>query len=438
MAQDGCQPLERFMKREYAGHGAGSAQKSWAFCPSSRMTTTQNTGGAGGQAPPGYAYSVSGYVNGYNPTLPAYPPTRAQMEAAGRAGGRGAPTAGAPPGQNWGRKATAVWDGPAPRGDPSKPAPGTPYYVNTPPEDVFDEAKEVKDVPVTGGGRLPMLGCDASAAEFGLANGVKHVRCGSSNDASLVEAGKAIAAHGRDGLFVSAKLRPDEHADAEKALASILAALGTDYLDLFSIEWPVQHKAGTTDVDSEGSLEATWTALEKCVADGKVKALGVANFSVPAVERLMKHCTIKPAVNEVELHPLLAQRKLVGVCRRYGLTVVAHTPLAGGDDQLLKHAKLAQACADETNVQSAEALLIRWSMQRGVPCVIDASNDEVFANCLKARTFRLTNKQKVLLDDIEPSPKQGGVRFSKPAFEFTFDDPFLGGCARPGLELVPN
>jgi diketogulonate reductase-like aldo/keto reductase len=310
--------------------------------------------------------------------------------------------------------------------------------VNTPPEDVFDEAKEVKDVPVTGGGRLPMLGCDASAAEFGLANGVKHVRCGSSNDTSLVEAGKVIAAHGREGLFVSAKLRPDEHADVEKALASILAALGTDYLDLFSIEWPVQHQAGTTEVDSEGSLEATWTALEKCVADGKVKALGVANFSVPAVERLMKHCTIKPAVNEVELHPLLAQRKLVGVCRRYGLTVVAHTPLAGGDDQLLKNSKLAQACSDETNVQSAEALLVRWSMQRGVPCVIDASNNEVFANCLKARTFRLTNKQKVLLDDIEPSPKQGGVRFYKPAFEFTFDDPFLGGCARPGLELVPN
>jgi hypothetical protein len=44
----------------------------------------------------------------------------------------------------------------------------------------------------------------------------------------------------------------------------------------------------------------------------------------------------------------------------------------------------------------------------------------------------------MLIDDIEPSPKLGGVRFSKPAFEFTFDDPFLGGVARPGLELVPN
>ena len=426
------------MKKEYAGHGAGSAQKSWAFCPSSRNASSGHDANANANArAPAYGgYSVSGYVNGYNPTLPAYPPTRAQMEAMGRGGG-----ATAPPGQNWGaqRRPTAVWDGPAPRGDPNKPAPGTPYYVKEPEEDVFDAAKEAKDVPVVGGGRLPTVGCDSSAAKFGLENGVKHVRCGSSNDAALTEAGKAIAAHGaRESVFVSAKLRPDEHANVEGALATILAALGTDYLDLFSIEWPVQHKAGTTEVDSEGSLEATWTAMENCVAAGKVKALGVANFSVPAVERLMKHCTVKPAVNEVELHPLLAQRKLVGVCRRYGLTVVAHTSLANGDEQLTKHAKLVEACADAKNPQSAEALLTRWSIQRGVPCIINATSPVALAECLKARTFRLTNKQKVLLDDIEPSPKLGGVRFHHPAFDFTFDDPFLGGCARPGLDLVPN
>ena len=438
MALDGCQPLERFMKKEFEGHGAGSAQKSWAFCPSSRM---DGRGQQGAPTPPvsgGYVgYSVSGYVNGYNPTLPAYPPTRAQMQAAARNGGEPAP----PPGQNWAaqRKPTAVWDGPAPRGDPNKPGPGSPYYVSTPPEEVFDAAQEIHEVPIGGGGRLPMLGCDASAAKIALENGIKHIRCGSCDDPALTEAGKAIAAQGpRENVFVSAKLRPNEHANVKGALTAILSALGTDYLDLFSIEWPVLHKTGTTDVDSEGSLEATWTALEKCVADGKVKALGVANFSVPAIERLMKHCTIKPTVNEVELHPLLAQRKLVGVCRRYGLTTVAHTSLANGDERLLKHAKLIEAASLEGGSQPVEALLTRWSMQRGVPCIIDSTSALGVQDCLKARTFRLTNKQKLLLDDIEPSPKLGGVRFHHPSFEFNFDDPFLGGCARPGLDLVPN
>ena len=378
---------------------------------------------------------MSGYVNGYNPTLPAYPPTRAQLEAARASGGTAVARAAAPAG----RAATAVWDGPAPRGDPNKPPAGSPYYLREPVEEAFDEAKETKTVPVNGGGRLPMLGCDASAAAVGLERGVTHVRCGSSNDPALSEAGKAIAAHAnREGVFVSAKLRPDEHSNVDDALSKVLSALGLAYLDLFSIEWPVVHKPGTTEIDSTGSLEETWSALEKCVADGRVKAIGLANFSVPAVERLMKHCTIKPAVNEVELHPLLAQRKLVGVCRRYGITVVAHTSLAHGDDQLMKHPKLVQATADERNPQCARALLTRWSIQRGVPCVINSTTVEEIEECLKARTFRLTNKQKVLLDDIEPSPKLGGVRFQRPAFEFTFDDPFLGGCARPGLELVPN
>ncbi|OUS47017.1 putative glycerol dehydrogenase [Ostreococcus tauri] len=436
MALDGCQPLERFMKKEFAGHGAGSAQKSWSFCPSSRDDGASRANARHAQPARSYEYSVSGYVNGYNPTLPAYAPTRAQMEQAQR---EGRDLARAPPGQTF-RKPTAVWDGPAPRGDPTKPAPGTPYYQREPEEEKFDATKETKDVPITGGGRLPMVGVDSSAAALGLERGVTHVSCGSSNDVALSEAGKAIAAHGdRQSVFVSAKLRPDEHKSVDAALSAILSALGVEYLDLFSLEWPVVHKPGTTEVDSEGSLEETWAALEKCVADGRVKALGVANFSVPAVERLMKCCKVKPAVNEVELHPLLAQRKLVGVCRRYGVTVLAHTSLANGDEQLLEHAKLVQAEADERNKQSAKALLTRWSIQRGVPLVINASSAIAIDECLAARTFRLTNKQKVLLDDIEPSPKVGGVRFYKPDFEFTFDDPFLGGAWwRPGLELVPN
>ena len=93
MAQDGCQPMERF-----AFAKNGSAQKSWAFCPSSRAPEYN-----GGAHPPGGVrggtyeqrpYSVSGYVNGYNPSLPAYPPTRAQLEAQAAAARRPGPTGG--------------------------------------------------------------------------------------------------------------------------------------------------------------------------------------------------------------------------------------------------------------------------------------------------------------------------------------------------------
>ena len=94
MAQDGCQPMERF-----AFAKNGSAQKSWAFCPSSRAPEYNGgahpgMGGVRGGTYEQRPYSVSGYVNGYNPSLPAYPPTRAQLEAQAAAARRPGPTGG--------------------------------------------------------------------------------------------------------------------------------------------------------------------------------------------------------------------------------------------------------------------------------------------------------------------------------------------------------
>jgi diketogulonate reductase-like aldo/keto reductase len=83
-------------------------------------------------------------------------------------------------------------------------------------------------------------------------------------------------------------------------------------LDLLSIEWPVGDAA---------ALNATWAKLEALVDAGKTKAIGLTNASVPIVEAICKAARIKPAVIEVEAHPLMAHRKLMGVCRRYGRVV---------------------------------------------------------------------------------------------------------------------
>jgi hypothetical protein len=222
----------------------GSAQKSWAFCPSSRLDGSAGAGaGAGAGAYPRggtyeqQKYSVSGYVNGYNPSLPAYPPTRAQIEAAAKRGiaapgagqgGYGAANrnggyageiadqmsaqirfeqaraagggggGGSRPAQTLSSLSETsggltysghgAWDGPAPAGDPSKPKPGTPYYVTAPPEPAFDKSKEDIDVPlgVAGAvvGRVPLIGVDAKSlatneklfAEV-YSGDIKHIRC---------------------------------------------------------------------------------------------------------------------------------------------------------------------------------------------------------------------------------------------------------------------
>ena len=88
--------------------------------------------------------------------------------------------------------------------------------------------------------------------------------------------------------------------------------------------------------------------------------------------------------------------------------------------------------------KSAEELLARWSAQRGVPFALDAgASEETVRAVANVHAFRLTNAQKVLIDGMEPPPREGGVRFVNPpaGIDFAFDDPFLGGVARPGLDL---
>ena len=480
MAQDGCQPMERF-----AFAANGSAQKSWQFCPSSRLEG--GVGGGGGTYPNQNAgtyaqqkYSVSGYVNGYNPSLPAYPPTRAQIEAAAKRGvaapdqgqggygsqrqgsgeiadmmsaqikfERGGGGGGGMPAQSISSLSETsggltysghgAWDGPAPMGDPSKPAPGTPYYIKTPTEPAFDKTKEEMDLPLgTAGnvvGRVPMIGVDAAAladsqiAKLVTDGTVKHVKCpsvdsqGSAEIFALVK--KTIG--GVENVFVSGTVAPSETSDPASAVTTALSSMGIQSFDLLTLQWPI----GT-------SLANDWAKMEQLVTDGKTKAIGLANASVPVVEAVCGFASIKPAANITETHPLMAHRKLVGVCRRYGVVVMASCVTGNGDDKLMKHEKLIEASAMETGgggVKSPVAVVSRWAVQRGVPILFDTTAGVDAASSLD---FRLTNAQKVLVDAMEPPPREGGVRFAeKPQAltSFEWDDPFLGGVARPGLDL---
>jgi diketogulonate reductase-like aldo/keto reductase len=451
MASDGCQPMERFSKKNgfNASGSDGSAQKSWASCPSS-MRQQQNYpgthqyssggGGGGGYGSSTGGYSVSGYVNGYNPTLPAYPPTRAQIEQMQKNGQQFLP----PPGQQFyqgGRKPTAVWDGPAPAGDPNKPKPGTPYYLKTPEESKFDPSVEQESVALGGGAngyRLPMFGCVPKNASKCLKyECVRHVRCGSSKESEDLELAKSAIASSsrpRESLFVSAVLACDEWGKVEESCDAVLSKLGLESLDLFSIEWPMQ-------MDKSVTLGHAWKQMEALVSKGKVKSLGVCNFSVLAVENLVKACEIKPVVNEVELHPMLSQRKLVGVCRRWGLALLSRGSICAGVKEVREHQRLldASSAADESDPKDINSILTRWSIQRGVAVILDeAKEDSEVEACCKAAKFRLNNAQKVCIDSMEPIAKlQGKHRFMKGPEGFQFDDPFLGGLARPGLEVNP-
>ena len=168
--------------------------------------------------------------------------------------------------------------------------------------------------------------------------------------------GKALAQSGlaRDEFFVTTKLwNADQGYD--KALAAFdasLGKLGLDHLDLYLIHWP----APAHDLYPE-----TWRALEKLLADGRTRAIGVSNFQPAHLTRLTETGDVVPAVNQIELHPQLQQRELRAFDARHGIATEAWSPLAQG--ALLKDPTIT-GIAERLDRTPAQVIL-RWHIQLG-------------------------------------------------------------------------
>ena len=173
------------------------------------------------------------------------------------------------------------------------------------------------------------------------------------NEASVghaVEAGLA-----RDEVFITSKLNNGFHRydDALHAADDSLRALGVEQMDMFLIHWPMP----TFDVD----YVETWKAMIEIYRAGKARAIGVSNFHVPHLERLLDETDVVPAVNQVEVHPYLTNEDVRAFGREHGIATEAWSPIAQGavlDDVVLKE------IADRVDRTIAQVTL-RWHIQQG-------------------------------------------------------------------------
>jgi len=187
----------------------------------------------------------------------------------------------------------------------------------------------------------------------------------------------------REEIFITTKLTSTHHSRVAAALEESLERAGVDYFDLYLMHWPMafhyrtdgsgpKRPDGTWDLDDECTFSQTWADMEKLMGTGKVRAIGVSNFSIKNLEILLKTATIVPAVNQVELHPLLAQNDLVKYCKEKGIMLTAYSPT--GYAQVSEHPEVVKIAAKH-GVSSPQVSLA-WHVQRGYTACPKSTNSE--------------------------------------------------------------
>ena len=183
--------------------------------------------------------------------------------------------------------------------------------------------------------------------------------------------GRALGAQLEDGslsredFFITSKVWNDQQGyDATlRSFDDSMIALGLDVLDLYLIHWPVAGR---------GLYLETYRALETLYREGRVRAIGVSNFQVEHLSRVLEERDVVPAVNQVELHPWLQQRDLRAFHARHGITTEAWSPLARG--ALLDDSVLANVAAKHG--RSVAQIALRWQIQEGIVVFPKASSAE--------------------------------------------------------------
>ncbi|MCZ8380386.1 aldo/keto reductase [Mycobacterium sp. CPCC 205372] len=209
--------------------------------------------------------------------------------------------------------------------------------------------------------------------------------------------GRAVTSSGipRDEVFVTTKLATGDlgFKSSQDAGRASLERLGLDYVDLYLIHWP----AG-----DHGKYVDSWGGLMKLKEDGVTRSIGVSNFHAEHLSNIIDLSFFTPAINQIELHPLLNQAELRAVNAGYEIVTEAYGPLGVG--RLLENP--AVTAVAQAHGKAAAQVLIRWSIQLGNVVIPRSSNPERIAANLDVFDFELTGDEMATLDGLDE-----GTRF---------------------------
>lgn len=183
----------------------------------------------------------------------------------------------------------------------------------------------------------------------------------------------------RSELFITTKIWNDNFwwDDLLLSLDESLEKLRTDYVDLLLLHFPVTETRGPA-----------WRRMEEACNAGKAKAIGVSNYTVKHLEELLRECSVKPAVNQVELHVFLQQPELIEYCQSNGIVVEAYSPLAHGhgldDESLLAIAK--------KHGKTTAQIMLHWCIEQGLVVLPKSTHEKRIKENIELFDFKLDDE----------------------------------------------
>jgi len=240
------------------------------------------------------------------------------------------------------------------------------------------------------GAKIPAIGLGTwqskpnevrEAVKVALQKGYRHI------DTALAygnesEVGQGIKDSGvpREEIWITTKLDNTWHHRVEDGITSSLKSLGVDYVDLYLMHWP--SSSDPNDLKKhlpDWNFIKTWQEMQKLPASGRVKNIGVSNFAIRNLEKLLNDPSTKivPAVNQVELHPNNPSPKLLDYCKEKGIHCTAYSCLGSTDSPLYKDESLAKIA--KAKGKTPQQVLLMWGLQRGtsvIPKSVTASRIE--------------------------------------------------------------
>lgn len=204
----------------------------------------------------------------------------------------------------------------------------------------------------------------------------------------------------REEIWITTKLWPSEYGEGKtaEAIDKMLSRLDTDYIDLLLLH------------QQFGDYIGAWKDMEKAVAAGKVKSIGISNFESERLEELLAAATIKPSVLQVECHPYYQQTQLKERISKYGTVIESWYPIGHGDKDLLNEPVFTELAEKygKNNVQ----IILRWHIQEGTIVFPKSTNPKHIQDNIDIFDFELTKEE---MDRIRALDK--GVRFFNMSLE---------------------